>query len=348
MRHTLCYSSLFCLYLRRFSPIAQTFQTVMKNIFRKGELFAAVFAALLLLACGEPQKSKSNWMAEDDVKVGIDETFQPIMEEIVQTFGMANPEANMKPLYASEDSVIRLLVNDSLRCCIATRPLDENEKKVVQSHTLGVKQVKVATDAIALIVNKENKDSLITLSEIKAIMRGEITRWEQLKRHQRSGELKVVFDHSASSTVRFMRDSLCDGKELKGNVFASEKGTNPSVIEMVKANPNLIGIVGVDWLKPKKESALADFSGLDVNVMRVSKSDEIYAQKFVRPYQYYIATADYPLLRSLYLIETDPRSKSFVRSFYFFVKGQKGQTIICNNSQLLPLSPVQVKDVSIK
>ena len=320
----------------------------MKNIFRKGELFAAVFAAILLSACGEPQKSKSNWMAEDDVKVGIDETFQPIMEEIVQTFGMANPEANMKPLYASEDSVIRLLVNDSLRCCIATRPLDENEKKVVQSHTLGVKQVKVATDAIALIVNKENKDSLITLSEIKAIMRGEITRWEQLKRHQRSGELKVVFDHSASSTVRFMRDSLCDGKELKGNVFASEKGTNPSVIEMVKANPNLIGIVGVDWLKPKKESALADFSGLDVNVMRVSKSDEIYAQKFVRPYQYYIATADYPLLRSVYLIETDPRSKSFVRSFYFFVKGQKGQTIICNNSQLLPLSPVQVKDVSIK
>ena len=150
MRHTLCYSSLFCLYLRRFSPIAQTSQTVMKNIFRKGELFAAVFAALLLSACGEPQKSKSNWMAEDDVKVGIDETFQPIMEEIVQTFGMANPEANMKPLYASEDSVIRLLVNDSLRCCIATRPLDENEKKVVQSHTLGVKQVKVATDAIAL------------------------------------------------------------------------------------------------------------------------------------------------------------------------------------------------------
>ncbi|MCI6725302.1 MAG: phosphate ABC transporter substrate-binding protein, partial [Bacteroidales bacterium] len=69
---------------------------------------------------------------------------------------------------------------------------------------------------------------------------------------------------------------------------------------------------------------------------------------YVRPYQYYIATADYPLLRSVYIINTDPRSSSMLRNFYFFVKGQKGQTIICNNSQLLPITPVQVKSVSVK
>ena len=37
-----------------------------------------------------------------------------------------------------------------------------------------------------------------------------------------------------------------------------------------------------------------------------------------------------------------------LRNFFFFVKGQKGQTIICNNSQLLPITPVQVKSVSVK
>ena len=115
---------------------------------------------------------------------------------------------------------------------------------------------------------------------------------------------------------------------------------------MVKTNRNIIGIVGANWLKQQSDSAMANFASLPYNVMRVSRTDDEFA-KYVRPYQYYIATADYPLLRSVYIIHTDPRSQSQLKNFYFYVKGQKGQTIICNNSQLLPASPVQVKDVSI-
>ena len=300
----------------------------------------------LFLACGNKQTSENNWLQDDDVKIAIDETFRPIMQDLSDTYGMANPEANMKPLFVSEDSALRLLVNDSLRCCIATRGLSDKEKLVVEGHHLGVSQALIATDAIALIVNKECKDSLITLDEVKSIVSGKITRWEQLKHHSRQGELKLVFDHSGSSTVRYMKDSLCNGHDLQGNVYASEGGTNQSVIEMVKANPNLIGVIGTNWLKGDAAAPLADFSGLQVGVMRVSRTDDAFA-KYVRPYQYYIATADYPLLRSVYIIHTDPRSKSFVRSFYFFAKGQKGQTIICNNSQLLPIAPVQIKNVSV-
>ena len=70
-------------------------------------------------------------------------------------------------------------------------------------------------------------------------------------------------------------------------------------------------------------------------------------REFFRPYQYNIATAEYPLLRSVYVICTDPRSQSLERVFYFFLKGQKGQLIICNYSQMLPITPVQIKAVSI-
>ena len=108
-----------------------------------------------------------------------------------------------------------------------------------------------------------------------------------------------------------------------------------------------IGVVGCNWLKGDADGVLNNFSKLPVIVMRVARSTESI-HPYVRPYQYYIATADYPLLRSVYIINTDPRSSSMLRNFYFFVKGQKGQTIICNNSQLLPITPVQVKSVSVK
>ena len=300
----------------------------------------------LLFSCNNKPGTQGAWLLDDDVRFAVDETFRPVVGDLSDTFGLSHPEAGMKPVYVSEDSALRLLVSDSLRCCIATRQLSENERSVVASHHLGLNQSLIATDAIALIVNKSNPDSLLSLDEVKGIVSGRITRWEQLKHHSQQGEIKLVFDHSGSSTVRFMKDSLCGGHDLSGNVYASEGGTNLSVMDMVKANPTLIGVVGANWLKGDSVAPLSDFSGLDVKVMRVSRTADEFA-KYVRPYQYYIATGEYPLLRSVYIIHTDPRSKSFLRSFYFFVKGQKGQTIICNNSQLLPITPVQIKDVSV-
>ena len=308
-----------------------------------------LFALCLMASCKSNKKTNSNWMQEDDVKVAVDETFKPILDNIIQSFGMAHPEANMKPQYVSEDQAIRMLVNDSIRCIVVTRKLNSNERTIIEGHRLGVTQSMIASDAIALIVNKECKDSLITLDEIKGIVTGKITRWEQLSNAKhRKGELKLVFDNSGSSTVRYMKDSLCNGQNLKGNVYASEAKTNQSVIDMVEADPNIIGIEGANWLKGASDNALADFSKLPFNVLRVSRYSDIERSKYVRPYQYYIATADYPLLRSVYIIHTDPRRRSMLKNFFFYTKGQKGQTIICNNSQLLPITPVEVKDVSIK
>ncbi len=307
------------------------------------KIILAATALLALTACGN-KKPSENWLTSDDVSVAIDETFRPIMQEEAETFALKHPEAAMFPYFCSEDSAIRMLVNDSVRLCVATRRLTDRELDIVSSHTLKALHSQIATDAFALIVNKNNSDSLITLPEIKKIVSGEITRWEQLSHSSRKGELKLVFDNSGSSTVRFMRDSLCNGKELSGNLFA--QGSNLAVIDAVRENPDIIGVVGTNWLKGKEDSVLTSFRNLDINVMKVSRIGG-NGEFFCRPFQYYIATGEYPLLRSVYVICTDPRSTSMTKNFYFFLKGQRGQLIICNNSQMLPRTQVQVRDVSI-
>lgn len=303
------------------------------------------FVAFGLSSCKSKQKGDSQWMKEYDVAVAIDESFQPIMDNLVQTFGLAHREATMKPYYVSEDSAIRMLVNDSVRCAIITRKLTDREQIIIKGHNLGATQSLIATDAIALVVNKQSPDSLITLDEVKGIVSGKITRWEQLKNHHRKGTLRLIFDNSGSSTVRYMRDSLNNGANLQGNVFASDGGTNQSVLETVKKDPEVIGVVGANWLMGNSSTALSDFNQLDVKVMAVLGPNSF--GYYVRPYQFKIATGEYPLHRSVYIIHTDPRTQSLLRQFFFFVKGQKGQTIICNNSQLLPASQVEIKAVDI-
>lgn len=307
-------------------------------------LLVAVVCTTLTTSCGNHRKS-ADWLTSDDVHIAVDETFRPIMEEEMEVFALEHPEASMKPVFCSENEALRLLLCDSLRSCIVTRPLTDAEIKTIRSHTLEPRQSLIATDAFALIVNKENNDTLITLDEIKKIVTGQITKWEELKYAKKRGTLNLVFDHEGSSTVRYMTDSLCGGKKLSGNLYA--QGSNDSVIALVKRNPDIIGVVGANWLKSRKDSALYSFKNLDVNVMWVSRYADDARREFFRPYQYNIATAEYPLLRSVYAICTDPRSQSLERVFYFFLKGQKGQLIICNYSQMLPITPVQIKAVSI-
>lgn len=308
-------------------------------------LFIAAVCISLTTSCGNHRKS-ADWRSSDDVHIAIDETFRDIMEEELETFVLLHPEAGMKPTFCSEDSALRMLVSDSVRCCIATRQLTDREVQVVRSHKLGMKQALVATDAFALIVNKENPDTLLTVDDIRGIVSGRITRWEQLTYTSgKRGELKLVFDNSGSSTVRYMRDSLSNGRELKGNLYA--QGSNSAVIDAVRENPDIIGVVGANWLKSKGAAVINDFDDLDVKVLKIARKAEENVVGW-KPYQVRIATGDYPLVRSVYVILTDPRVRSFTKTFFFFLKGQKGQNIINNNSQMLTIMPVQIKDVSIR
>ena len=261
------------------------------------KLLFPFFVLLLLVSCGTNPKKANSYLHEDDVKFAADVSFLPILQELSQLYGLRKPESVMLPLYCSEDSAIRLLLADSVRMAISTRPLNDNEKAIVEQHNLPLLQSKIAYDAFALIVNKENPDTVINVNELRKIVQGKITRWEQLEMGSKKGELSLVFDASGSSTVRYMKDSLNNGKDLKGNIFA--QGSNLKVIQTIKDNPNAIGVVSTDWLRVHQgdTTTLQNFYGLDVRVMLVGKVGKAKAD-WQRPYQYYIATGEYPLVRS--------------------------------------------------
>lgn len=322
----------------------------MRNVICHLSVVLAVLCTVI--SCGSNGKPSDNYLHEDDVRFASDISFEPIVQELSELFNARHPEATMLPTYCDEDSAIRLLVRDSVRLVITTRKLTEGEKALIRQQKHNYKQSLFAYDAFALIVNKANPDTVINMNEIKGIISGKITDWGQLEVTHKNGPLYLVFDHSGSSTVRFMKDSLNGGKPLSGNVFA--QGDNKSVIETVKKREDVIGVVSTDWLRVSKGDTcvLENFRDLDVKVMLVGfygLKDPLGldAKDWQRPYQYYIATGEYPLFRGVYAICTDSRPKSMTSMFYFFTKGD-GQRVVCNSSQLLPHTQVQVRNVVAK
>ena len=131
---------------------------------------------------------------------------------------------------------------------------------------------------------------------------------------------------------------------MTGNVQALK--TNAAVIEYVTKTPGAIGVVGVDWLRNEKDTTNLSFRP-DVRVMSVSRSSVPDRGNSYKPFQAYIATGDYPFVRAVFVMTSDPAMQSMTRYFYHFLRDQKGQLIITKSSQLLPYMQVQFKEVTI-
>jgi phosphate transport system substrate-binding protein len=274
---------------------------------------------LITVACGnDEQKKDLDTLTSGTIDISVDETYQPIIEEQLKVFDSSFPEAHIRAHYKPEAECIRDFMNDSARLILITRELTQNEKAILESKKVVPASLPIAKDAIAVIVNNNSPDSMLSLSQIKGILTGKYAR-----------KYTVVFDNQGSSTLRYMLDSLIPGQQLGANVFAA-KG-NDSVVKYIAANPDAIGFVGVSNV-----SDFADPAGLAfINTVTIAEVFNDSLQKFYGPYQAYIAPDWYPLTRTLYYIhrETYP---GLGTGFANFLSKERGQ-LIFKQSRLFPL-----------
>lgn len=310
------------------------------------KVFCAATAAVSFMffcSCGSGKTQSQG--DSDSVRIAIDETFRPIMNEEIEQFRLQYPEATLDVTYCSESRALQMFLDDSVRSCLATRRLTDKEKEVLLSRQLNVMTERIASDAIALIVNRANPDTLISTQDVKRLVSGQITDWSQIKYAKSKGEIDIVFDNPQSSTVRYVEDSILGGNAMSGNVHAQQ--TNEAVVDYVSKTPGAIGVVGVDWLRNESDTTNLSFLP-KIRVMSVSRSSVPEEGNSFKPFQAYIATGDYPYVRAVFMMTSDPSMQSMSRYFYHFLSGQKGQLIITKSSQLLPYMQVQFKEVRIK
>ena len=312
---------------------------------KKSFCFSVCSAFLLigiLFACNTPQKKGITESPTSGlIKISADQTFEPIMEQEIEVFEGLYPKANIIPVYADEVDVITSLIQDSVRLAVTTRKLSSEERESLNARKLFPKEVKIATDGVALIVNKANPDTLITMDQIRKILTGEVTEWNQIYPQSKLGKLQLVFDNPNSSTVRFAIDSICAGKPLSKNLNAQE--SNENVIDYVAEVPNAIGVIGASWIGNKNDSTRLSFSDR-ITVMGVSRDDIALSANSYQPYQAYLAMGLYPLTRDVYIITTDPKS-GLPSGFTTFVGSDKGQRIILKTGIVPATQAIRIVNV---
>jgi phosphate transport system substrate-binding protein len=254
------------------------------------------------------------------VYISVDESFKPIIDAQIQVYESSHPKAKIIAHYKPEADCLRDFGIDSIRIIIATRGYTDNERKfIIDSFKIQPSKMAIAFDAVAVIVHPGSPDSLFTVNEIKQIVTGTYAR-----------KLIPVFDGlRATSTVRFILDSVLRGENLGPSVIAAE--TSEGVVDYVARTPNAVGFLGVSWVGNMEDSTQLSFLE-KVKIAHIESTDS--AESYVLPVQANIYYNRYPLVRNV-IYTLKERHKGLGHGFAEFLTTERGQ-LIFKRAYLMP------------
>ena len=297
--------------------------------------------SFLQFACTENKKSPTDTPTTGLIDIAVDESFTPIMESEINVFEGLYREASIIPRFLPETDAFKLLLSDSVRMIVVTRDLNAQEKKYFEEKNFFPKTIKIASDGIAFILNKENQDTIFTTKIIKGILTGKYKYWNEINPKRKKEEIKVVFDNPNSGTVHYAIDSICFGNKFSPQVSAVE--TNKAVIEFVKNNPLSIGIIGGSWISNREDSTSLSFLNT-IKVASITRDSLINGQNAYAPYQAYVALHKYPYVRNIYIVISEPRT-GLASGLTSFITSDRGQRIILKSGIVPATQPLRIISV---
>lgn len=276
---------------------------------------------ILAVSC-QKNESKKDAILEGEITFLVDETLLPIVEEEIEIFQMQYNKAKISIESKSEAEIIKILTKDTSRVAILARKLNAQEENVFKARKITPKITKFATDAIALISNRNSKDTIIDLQSVVNI----------LQQKTQPGIKGLVFDNPNSSTANYLNGLAGISEFPKDNVFSFK--TNEETIKYVSANDGMIGVVGLNWLFDPSASIKPYADKVTILSVKNKAGDYIY------PSQNDIAEGKYPLARDLYVVNCQGYA-GLGMGFSTFITGETGQRIILKSGLVPAKTPAR-------
>lgn len=310
---------------------------MVKNTIRN--IAWAVIAGGTLLACsGNTKKSHADTTTKGSIHIVADESLRPLLDAEIRVFEYSFKGTKITPHYLSEGEALEALMNDSVKLALVTRKLKQDETDYFKKIEIPVAQVHMATGAIALIINRANPDTLLTIDQVKDIFHGKINTWDQLGGKSKDG-IKIVFDHPRSGQVRVLKDSVAGIAELPPNCFAVNN--NEGVVDFVSKNPDAMGIIGLEWVSDRDDSTTNEFR----KTVRVVGLAPAGTKEYRKPYQAYISLKEYPLSRNIYSISRENRA-GLASGFVRFLASEQGQRVVLKSGLVPATMPLRIVEIN--
>lgn len=210
-------------------------------------------------------------------------------------------------------SGVAAIIDGTADIGMSSRDLTPAEVSKAKANGVDVKEVTVAKDGIAVIVNARNPIDDMDVRDVESIFTGDVNNWSAVG--GRSGEISVYTRNTASGTYKVFQELAMSERDY--GTGSQKMAGNEQIAAEVASNPNGIGYVGLAYI---------DTPGVKVISINGHK-----------PTVKEINSGSYPYARPLfYLINSNEQMSKVANLFVGFSLSPKGQEIV-NQVHFVPL-----------
>ena len=190
----------------------------------------------------------------------------------------------------------------------ASRAMKMDEKLKLKDAGKAYKEVIIAFDALAVIVNPANKVTQLTREQLEGIFTGKIANWKEVG----GDDLKIIVysRESSSGTFEFFKEHVMNKKNYASTALLMP--ATGAIVQSVSQTPGAIGYVGLAYIEKS------------VKTLSVSYDK---GKSFVAPSVAAAKNKTYPITRPLYYYYLSTVEKN-IKPFVDFILSAEGQKIV--------------------
>ncbi|BBE19390.1 phosphate ABC transporter, phosphate-binding component [Aquipluma nitroreducens] len=299
---------------------------------------SALIMLMIAIACSNRTGNKiTETPTSGSIHILADSSFQPIVDAEISTFTGLYRYAHITPTYVTENDLISAFLDDSVKVVVTAWEPSAKQKELLLNTQIVVRTTAVAYDAIALVLNKENKDSLLTYDNVNDLFTGKLNDWKSINPASDCGKMSTVFDNEKSTNIRYFKEEFKLEGQLPSSFYAVK--SNEEVIDYVSKNKGAIGLVSVNWICDKEDSTMRAFS----NKIKIAAISQKFLEKgsYFLPVQGSIYDKSYPFTRKINLVSRESFS-GLGSGFVSWFSSEQGQRIVLKSGLVPATMPIRL------
>ncbi|MDO4721955.1 PstS family phosphate ABC transporter substrate-binding protein [Porphyromonas circumdentaria] len=236
------------------------------------------------------------------------DTVIPLSQKEAEGYMKENPSARLTITGGGSGVGFSALLEGTTDIAQASRRIKFPERQKMQEKGINPKEVVIAYDALAVVVNPANKVSKLTREQLEGIFTGKIKNWKEVG----GDDMKIIpySRETSSGTYEFFKEVVMKNKNyMNGIMSMSATGV---IIQSVTQTKGAIGYVGMAYLNKDVKAVSVSFDG---------------GKKFIAPSVKNAKNSTYPIVRPLYYYY-DAKIERQVKPFVDYVLSPKGQAIV--------------------
>ncbi|MEN6307273.1 MAG: phosphate ABC transporter substrate-binding protein [Anaerohalosphaeraceae bacterium] len=205
---------------------------------------------------------------------------------------------------------IASLINGTCDVATSSREMKSKEIEIARKHGVEPREITVAFDGVAVIVNHNNPINQMTIDDLRRIFTGEVKNWKELG----GKDMPIVTlsrEVSSGTHIYFKEVVIREGKKDSTAEFSSETlllTSSQTIVEEVVNNEAAIGYMGMGYVSDRTKTIKVGKNGQDVYPADIE----------------HVQNKSYPLSRPLYFY-TNGEPQGVLKQYIDFTLSSQGQ-----------------------